>query len=223
MRKLVLVVVLLLVATLATSCGGKKEPAGQKGTKGTGTTTPTAAATTVAPPDEGVVTDVPKPKPELAEPGLPVLFSFETDASVAAWKTEKEDGIAEAVELSATTENATDGKRALKMLLKEHQWPGAYTETLATKDWSSYKSLQMDVTAEAFVSLAVRIDDVDSSDYESRFQLTVDLDKGKNTVKIILDDVADVINLKKIKRLTLFSGNVTENTVFVIDNIRLEK
>jgi len=197
MRTFVLMLAVLLAVTMVLPCKDTGKGEGKDGDK--------AAA------------------PAAKEPGLPILFSFETDAAVKAWKTEKEEGIADAVVLSVTTDGVTDGKRALKMLLKEHQWPGAYTETLATRDWSTYAELQLDVTVKAPISLAVRIDDVKSTDYESRFQLSVDLDEGKNTVKVILDDVAEMIDLKKVKRLTLFSSDITEDTVFVIDNIRLAK
>ena len=165
-----------------------------------------------------------KKGPAAKEPGLPVLFSFETDASVAAWLVEKEDDIDKATKVSASTKNATDGKRSLKMVLSEHDWPGAYTETLATKDWSGYKELKMDVTVEADVSLAIRIDDTESDGYDSRFQETVELVKGKNEVAVLIEDVDDAVSsLKKIKRLTLFSSDVTDDIVFYIDNIRLVK
>ena len=51
--------------------------------------------------------------------------------------------------------------------------------------------------------------------------------KGKDTISIDLDEVADAVNLKKIARIVLFaSGSDIPNDgkwVYYIDNIRLEK
>ena len=168
----------------------------------------------------------PPAAPAATEPGLPVLFSFETDDAVAAWKVEEVEDVAKACKVSASTENATDGKRSLKMVLTEHKWPGAYTTTFPTTDWSGYKKLKFDVTTDQPRNLHIRIDDTDSTDYASRYNSGgEDLDKGKTTVEVYLDDVADDISLKKIARLVLFGSGVPagETWTYYIDNIRLEK
>ena len=139
------------------------------------------------------------------EPGMPILFSFETDASVAAWEIEKDQDIDKATKTEVSTENATDGKRSLKMELTTHDWPGTFTTTMA-KDWSDYKTLKIDVTVMQDCKLSVRIDDDDTTDYETRFQATQDLVTGKDTITIVLDDVAEDISLKKIARIVLFAG-----------------
>jgi len=175
--------------------------------------------------DEKDKGEVKPPSPALEEPGFPVLFSFETDASVAAWQVEADEGVDKACKIAASLEHPTDGKRSLKMTLTEHKWPGTFT-TKMPKDWSAYKSLKIDLTVMQDCSLTVRIDDEDSTDYASRFQSGAqDVDKGKTTLEIILDDVAENVNLKKITRLVLFGSNVPadETWVYYIDNIRLEK
>ncbi len=159
--------------------------------------------------------------PKAVEPGLPVLFDFETDEAVAAWKVEEE--LADKVELSVSTDHATTGKRSLKMVLKPHQWPGAHTFTIP-KDWSGYSELKFDVMAEQDAELNIRIDDEDSTDYGSRFNTGgLVVNKGKDTVSILIDDVGDAIDLKKVKSLFIFSTDVSEDLTFYLDNIRLAK
>lgn len=165
--------------------------------------------------------------PKAVEPGLPVLFSFETDEAVAAWKVEEE--IADRVELSVSTEKATTGKRSLKMVLKPHAWPGMHTMKLP-KDWSGYSELKFDVIAEQDANLCIRIDDEASTGNESRFnQSGLSVSKGTNTVTVQVIDVAEAIDTMKIKSMFIFTvasefdfWTGDENSMtFYIDNIRL--
>ena len=153
--------------------------------------------------------------------GDKLLFDFENNAEVKAWKVE--DELKDKVELSASDKNATSGKRSLKMVLKAHQWPGAFTKELP-KDWSGYSKLVFDVVADQAADMNVRIDDANSTDYESRFQLGgQSLNKGKNEITVWLTDVGAAIDLKKITAVFLFCGGVEKDLTFYIDNIRLIK
>ncbi len=158
--------------------------------------------------------------PEAVEPGLPILFSFETDEAVAAWTVE--DDLKEQVELVVSDKNATEGKRSLKITLKPGDWPGARTSKLP-KDWSAYRELKFDIFAEVDFRCAYRIDDAASTDYETRFNGGEDVEKGKYTVTIDLEDVADVIDLKRVVLLCVFSSDVDVPLIFYLDNVRLVK
>ena len=150
-----------------------------------------------------------------------LLYSFETDAQFKAWQVE--DELKDKVQLSVVEEHATDGKKALKMVLKPHDWPGAFTTSLP-KDWSAYAQLKFDVFAEEGADINVRIDDEASKDYESRYNSGANFcNKGANTVTLWLSDVGAKVDLKKIKAMYIFSGNVQKDLTFYIDNIRLVK
>lgn len=149
------------------------------------------------------------------------LFDFEDNADVAKWQIE--DQLKAIVTLACSTEHATSGKHSLQMSLKPHAWPGMFTEAVP-KDWSGYAELSFDVFAAVDTALNVRIDDEASTDYNSRFNSqALDVSKGANTVTVTLGDVGDAVDLKKIKRLVIFSGDVPEDRVFFIDNVRLVK
>jgi hypothetical protein len=150
-----------------------------------------------------------------------VLFSFEKPEDLKAWQVE--DELKDKVQLSVVAEHATDGKAALKMVLKPHEWPGMFTTSLP-KDWSGYTQLKFDVFADEGADLCVRIDDTESKDYGSRYNSEGNFcNKGANTVTLWLSDVGGKIDLKKVKALYIFSTNVQKDLTFTIDNIRLVK
>ena len=158
--------------------------------------------------------------PKAVEPGLPILFSFETDEAVTAWIVE--DEIKEEVDVVASDKNATEGKRSLKVTLKSGDWPGIRTSKLP-KDWSAYKELKFDIFAEVDFRCAVRIDDAESTEYETQFNGGEDVEKGKNTVTIDLEDMAEAIDLKNVVLLCIFSTDVDTPLTFYLDNVRLVK
>lgn len=145
-----------------------------------------------------------------------MLFDFEDAGDAAKWESAN-------AETSVVADHATSNKSALKVTLKAAEYPGISTAQIAN-DWSGYSKLVFDVFADEDFNLAIRIDDENSKDYASRFNLDKnDVVKGKNTVTIDLVDIGDKIDLKKVKLLILFSIGTQHDTTCYLDNVRLEK
>jgi hypothetical protein len=160
-------------------------------------------------------------KPAAAAVESKALFGFEDGKPAFG----VEDDVKDVVDLSVVTDpkRASAGARCLKMVLRPHDWPGMNTKELPA-DWSSYEALRFDVTAEQDMPLAVRIDDVNSKDYASRFNGPKSyLTKGRNTVTVWLSDAADAIDLRQVKGLYIFSMGVQQPLTLYVDNVRLEK
>jgi hypothetical protein len=155
------------------------------------------------------------PKP--AE-GTLVMFDFEDEDGLKKFDANKSDA-------EASTEHATSGKQSLKVTLKAGEtYAGLYTERFPTKDWMAYSKLKFDIFVDEAVTLGMTLKDVNSKDYATRYNRdSIELEKGANTVTIELVDAGDKIDLKKIKSMSLFAGKVDKNTVFYLDNVRLEK
>ena len=216
----VMAVALIGVLSLGVGCKPSEEPkeeayveGGAPGAEETATPTPAAETTEEPQPAPAVVVE--------AKPGEMMVFDFESDAHVKCWGVEEEIG--DRAVLSVSTDHATQGKRSLKMVLKPHEWPGINTTKLP-RDWSAFKELKFDVIAEKDGGINVRIDDDDSTSYETRYQLgTTDVFKGKNTVTILTIDLGGRIDLKRIKAMFIFSGDVQEDLTLYLDNVRLVK
>ena len=145
-----------------------------------------------------------------------VLFDFENDADVAKWEAATAD-------VSLSDEHATAGKKSLKVVLHKAEYPGLTSYRLPLTDWSGSKALKFDVFADEGLNLAVRIDDENSKDYASRFNLEQnELKKGANAVSLSLEDIGAKVDVKKVKMLILFAVNVDKDTTFYLDNVRLE-
>ncbi|HUW57743.1 MAG TPA: DUF5060 domain-containing protein [Planctomycetota bacterium] len=150
-----------------------------------------------------------------------VLFSFEDGVNPFS----AEEDVKDAVEMSVVAEagKATTGARSLRVVLKPHDWPGINT-TRIPADWTQYEALRFDVTADQDMTLAVRIDDVDTKDYSTRYNSRGSfVTKGRNTVTVWLSDVATGVDPKKIKAVYLFSMGVGRPMTFTLDNVRLER
>ena len=145
-----------------------------------------------------------------------MLFDFEDPGEAASWEAAN-------AATSIVAEHATSGKSSLKVVLEGAEYPGINTAKFPN-DWSGYSALKFDVFADQALNLAVRIDDENSKDYASRYNLDQnDLNKGANTVTITLGDVGDKIDLKKVKVLILFGINPAKDTTYYLDNVRLVK
>lgn len=147
-----------------------------------------------------------------------MLFDFEEENALTRFD-------ADGSETAISTEHATSGKQSLKTTLKAGaERTCLYTERFPVKDWSEANFLKFDVFAEEAVTLTLTIKDPNSKNYDTRFnQDEVMLNKGANTVTISMADVAAKIDLKKIKSMTLGTSGLAQDTVFYLDNVRLEK
>ncbi len=122
------------------------------------------------------------------------------------------------------------GKQALRLQLPPGPYPGVYKD-LGGADWSGLDVLALDVhnpTKRALV-LYLRVDDVKSKGYSTRFNLSpgVDLPPGATTVEIPLALMARAssesrgIDLSQVKAVFFFLNKQTEPVELWIDNVRL--
>ncbi len=153
-----------------------------------------------------------------AKPATLMLFDFEDEDGLKKFDANKS-------ETAGSAEHVTSGKQSLKVTLKTGEnYPSIYTERFPTKDWSGYAALKFDVFVDEAITLSMTVKDVNSKDYASRYNRDkVELEKGANTVTVTLGDVGDAIDPKKIKSMTIFAGKVDKDTMFYLDNVRLEK
>jgi hypothetical protein len=152
------------------------------------------------------------------------LFSFESQREVQQWRPTGEPP--KSMALSA--EYVTDGEYSLHVIFpKKTEYPELDTASLP-RDWSAYQILAFDVyynteQSESTWTLGVRIDDHESTPANQKwFAEGYIIHPGLNTIKIYIEDIGQSVDLKKMKRLMLFT-NALENDVEVFfDDLRFE-
>lgn len=144
-----------------------------------------------------------------------VLFDFD-DPSAAElnWVT----GYTDNPELAIKSETTANNFK-LAMTMKGGKWPG-FTLPVPT-NWSGYEAFRFEAFSAGPVTLTVRIDDPGSKDYNSRFHHTFKLKPGRNLCQIELRNVAQKLDIKKIKAAVLFCSNPPEGLVVEMDNFAL--
>ncbi len=152
--------------------------------------------------------------------GTLVLYDFE--------EGEGTDGLwTFGADMSVSDEHATSGEHSLNVIIHRDGLWGGFGPRMP-RDWSMYEALKFDIWCEEDIELCIRIDDENSRDYATRFNLDgLKLRKGRNTVTIPVADLAARIDVTKIVYFYCFLGN--KNLVgpgdwtTYLDNIRLVK
>ena len=159
------------------------------------------------------------PTPAPAPAAATMLYDFENEDDVKFCEAKAD------TETAAVAEHATSGKQSLKVTMKGGaDWPGLYAEKMPVKDWTGFAALKFDVFAEGDVTLGMTIKDPNSKSFETRYNNDkIQLTKGANTVVITLGDVADAIDIKKIKSISIFCYKPEKDVTLFVDNMRLEK
>ncbi|MDH7569705.1 MAG: hypothetical protein QHJ73_08980, partial [Armatimonadota bacterium] len=143
-----------------------------------------------------------------------LIAGFEEDADAALVLSEQ------VVERTLSTEQASQGRRSLKIVLPPGQYPGVQVRVPA--DWRAHEALRFDLWCQRPARLGIRIDDVESTGYNTRYNEEGGaLRAGWNHVQVPLDRVGRAVNLGKIRLLVLFLQNVTEPITLYLDHIRL--
>lgn len=121
--------------------------------------------------------------------------------------------------MSLSDEQVTSGKTALKVTLPPGDWPGISIDPPIT-DWSGYDALKFDVYCPRNSGFGIRIDDVNSRDYNSRYNEEGVILKGWNTYQVDLRKLKPV-NPAIVRALVLFLMKNPEPTTVFFDNFRL--
>jgi hypothetical protein len=157
----------------------------------------------------------------------PFVMSFEEQPEVNAWQPTNED---RRITLNRAEHHATHGSYTLQATLPKtssrNEYPGMFTKNLP-RDWSPYAHFTVDVYLERpqdapSVLCGIRIDDADSTSYESRFNGEVWLAPGLNTIRIPLEQVSAAIDLRRIRAVYLFLDQPEKQTTLYVDHIRVE-
>lgn len=145
-----------------------------------------------------------------------VLSDFQDPKDRERW----DRGDAGAVELSLAPRATTDANVAMKVVFKNGEYPGFSLKDVP-KDWSSYEAVAWTVWSDAPYNLQIRIDDAQSTDYKSRFNKVIQLDKGNTLCQIRIEEIARVINAKDIKRFILFAHEPPSGLTLWFDDVAL--
>ncbi len=112
---------------------------------------------------------------------------------------------------------------ALTLVLQPHAWPGVNTQAIPP-DWTGWEALRFDLESDGDADINVRIDDVKTTDYNTRYNSHgTCVAKGRTTVTVWLSDVAAKVDARLLKSLYIYASDVTKPVTLRIDNIRLER
>ena len=150
-----------------------------------------------------------------------VIDDYEQESSVSMWcsDTHKDDFTYSGL----SDKHTVNGKSSLKVILAKKQYPGIglSREQLISKnatDWSGHAVLKFAVFASHKVSLNIRVDDMKSVGFNSRYNNeTLVINKGMNYVQLQMSDIGKYIDISDIKLLKLFINKPEEEITFYID------
>ncbi len=169
-------------------------------------------------------------------PDVKLLFGFEDDKEIASLYKENDDTRDYPIE--KVTENATQGKYAIKISFPEKgSWPGPHFIEFS-HDWSGYDLLKFDVynPTKQIVKVGFAGADADANfteknyfgEYAKRFGSERVARPGKNTIELdigglVVEDGSRPVNFSNLKRFGIYMSSRPANMVLYLDNIRLEK
>jgi hypothetical protein len=152
------------------------------------------------------------------EEGTLVVYDFENPGEIVNWQTKI------AADVSFSNEHAASGKQSLKVVFKAGVFDWPQIDPIMPRDWSEYQWLKLDVFCEDRMNFMIRIDDEDSKNYATRYNLDTNwLEKGRNTVVLPLSAVAGKIDLSRVRFVSFFGQKIPNDYTFYIDRVRLVK
>jgi len=158
-----------------------------------------------------------------AQSQQPLLASFEDQRELHNWV------LKELTQFEIVPRHATHGKYALKITAEPTTYPGVIFEYLYS-DWHRYRVFKFSAynPSSTPIELYLRIDE-GGSDYTAgnRVYLFPEILPGQNEINIPLTEIVKnaskgTFNLANVARVIFFLNRPMEETVFYVDNIRLE-
>lgn len=147
--------------------------------------------------------------------GEKVIAGFEDGADLKL--IELGDG----ARMTLSTARAKAGKQSLKVSLPPGEYPG-FTVKLKDPDWSGYKFFRVRVYSPIKVGFAIRVDDVNSRNYATRFNYdSAELLPGWNLFQIPLSTIEKKIDVRNVKLIVMFLLNSPEPVDLYVDDIAL--
>jgi hypothetical protein len=132
------------------------------------------------------------------------------------------DWNADNVEVTIGPRLVTERGNVLKLVAKQDDYPGiAFYAPMVPRDWSTFESLSLVVWSNDERDMAIRIDDHKSAGYNSRFNGSTHLLKGRNLVQLPVATIGKAIDVKNIKLLNFFVDHPPANLTLWIDDVKL--
>lgn len=144
-----------------------------------------------------------------------LLGTFTSQTDVRLWQ-------AGGSHVAITVEPRTpqDANYKLKVLNGEGNYPG-FALPKPPADWSSYAEFSFEIWSPVAVSMELRIDDVSSRGYSTRFNYSFKVTKGRNLVQVPIDKIRRSVNVSQIKFVELFMVRSTPGLTLYYDRFRL--
>lgn len=154
-----------------------------------------------------------------------LLAGFEQETELFQWRLE-------GASVERVRQHATQGRHSLQITLRPGAYPGLSLQrgSPLLMGWSGYDLARLDIfnPQPEPLAITIRMDDVQSINYGSRYNEAFTLRPGKNTIELPLTnarttDKSRKLNLDRLKLLMIFAANLSEPHVLFLDNFRLEK
>ncbi len=153
---------------------------------------------------------------------MPVLASFERAGEISRWNA-KESSTAR------DKSHATSGSWSLRVDLHPGTYPGIALRHLPP-NWSGHNEMMTDIwlAGSEPMKIVVKVTDrTHNNEHEDRFQRTVTLSPGANTIRIALADIATAprhrsLDLHRVATLSFFAVKLTSPRTVYLDNVHLQ-
>lgn len=152
----------------------------------------------------------------------PIIENFESVLTLGYWHGD----------IDLVDEPIKNGERALQVTMTPSGTKNAEFYPIL-KDWSGYKTLSVSIfnPENDNLNVTVRVSDeqhdLGLQNHNDRFNQTVSLDQGWNTVIFDLDDIRYAPNnremdITKMRRLIIFASSIIESKTIFLDDIILQ-
>lgn len=154
-----------------------------------------------------------------------LLTGFEEPSDLREWNGQW-------ASIQRVEKHATQGRYALQLRLFEGKYPGLLlsSRSLLLTGWDGYDFAKLDIfnSWSQPVPLTIRIDDLQSVNYGSRYNEGFMMRPGRNTIELPVrrlqtSDHQRNLNVSQLKQFMVFATDVQSSIVLFLDNFRLEK
>jgi len=116
----------------------------------------------------------------------------------------------------------TDFDKVMKFAVKQGKYPGfSIYPNKIPKDWSKYEALSFVVWTPTDIGFGLRIDDDKSTNFNTRFNGGLNLQKGRTLVQIPVKEIGKKINPSIIKGMTLFFDSPPKGLTLHFSDMKL--
>ncbi|MEQ2010219.1 MAG: VanZ family protein [Limisphaerales bacterium] len=159
---------------------------------------------------------------------FPSLGDFEDAAELRLWRSQG-GSRGQPTNASLTRARASQGEQSLRVVGGAGDWAGV-SYSAGDKDWTAFRALSLDVfnPRDPF-TIFVRVDDNgDCAKLADRFERGFELARGWNRLRVPTAEIEHGpkerrLNMKAVRRVSVFSGDGEPQRFWFLDNVRLER